>query len=1185
MSTSFKSFPSSLFLFTLNAAFCFASVAEGEWQREYGAMLNGEYSSSAYIGEKDFSRSAFVDIDNDGDSDVFLGSWGGGIYFYQNDGTPESPSWTFVTSNYASIDVGSQSAPAFADIDNDGDPDMFIGEGYGGIYFYRNDGTPESPSWTLVTSNYASIDVGSQSAPAFSDIDNDGDPDMFIGEGYGGIYFYRNDGTPESPSWTLVTSNYDSIDVEGYSVPAFSDIDDDGDPDMFIGKRDGAIYFYRNDGTPESPFWTLVTSNYDSIDVGEYSAPAFSDIDNDGDSDMFVGEWDDRIQFYQNHGTPESPSWTLVSDDYFPVMSVGLNKGPPVFGGIDRNSAPAFSDIDDDGDYDMFLGNSGGSIYFYRNDGTQRSPSWTLVTDSYNSIDVGRYSTPAFSDIDNDGDYDLFVGASDYDFDRGYGQIHFYRNDGTSAFPLWTFVTDSYESIDIWGSAPAFCDIDADDDDDMFIGKGNGGIYFYRNDGTPASPSWTLVTVSYNSIDVGSLSAPAFSDIDNDGDYDMFVGERDGSIYFYQNDGTPESPSWTFVTDSYNSIDVGSASAPAFSDIDNDGDSDMFIGEKGGGVNFWRNMSVDHQEDLDGDSLPDYWERIFWGDVAAVNDPDGDYDRDGWSNRDEYIYGTDPTDPGDHPDLSPPGPVTGFLAEGHLEQIHLSWTNPADPDWVGTAVIRGEEDYPQNVDDGYLLYLGTGSSYVDSVVVPGGTYYYAAFAYDEVPNYSQAVPSAQVMAVALERPWQREYEYFDTIDVGEYSRPAFSDIDADGDDDLFIGNYEGITFFRNDGTQTSPAWTFVTDNFASLHSDCMKRFAPTFCDIDNDGDYDLFSGYGNLWIADFGGGCAFSPEVGLVLFYRNDGTPTSPSWTSVDLDYVGYIHRPSPTFSDIDNDGDYDLLVGEGNGGVYFYQNDGTPESASWTLITSNYDSINVGDYSAPAFSDIDDDGDYDLFIGERDGNINFYRNDGTPDSASWTLVTEDYPSMDSSMDVGSASAPAFSDIDDDGDYDMFIGEEEGGVSFWRNLTVEQQVVSVEIDIWPWSEHNRIYPFSRLLIPVALLGSDDFDVTDADVTTLAFGPNGAPPAFDLTNPWVFLFSHWDVNHDGKRDLLSHYRTEETGIAMGDTEACLTGETLEGRPMEGCDAITTPPGCGRGFEAALVLPPLLWMGGRMRRRRR
>jgi hypothetical protein len=330
MPKSLKSLLALLFLFTLSSVFCFASTAEVEWKMEYGAMVNDEYSSSAYIGKKDFSNFAFVDIDNDGDYDVFLGSWGGSIYFYRNDGTPESATWTFVTDSYDSIDVGYYSAPTFSDIDNDGDYDVFLGNSGGSIYFYQNDGTPESPTWTFLTDSYNSIDVGDYSAPAFSDIDHDGDPDMFIGNGDGGIYFYRNDGTPESPTWTFVTDSYDSIDVGDYSAPAFADIDHDGDSDLFIGEQDGSIYFYRNDGAPELPSWTLVTDSYGSIDVGFLSAPAFSDIDNDGDSDMFIGEWNDKIQFYQNDGAPESPSWTLVSDDYYPVISVGLNKGPPL---------------------------------------------------------------------------------------------------------------------------------------------------------------------------------------------------------------------------------------------------------------------------------------------------------------------------------------------------------------------------------------------------------------------------------------------------------------------------------------------------------------------------------------------------------------------------------------------------------------------------------------------------------------------------------------------------------------------------------------------------------------------------------------------------------------------------------------------------------------------------------------
>lgn len=134
--------------------------------------------------------------------------------------------------------------------------------------------------------------------------------------------------------------------------------------------------------------------------------------------------------------------------------------------------------------------------------------------------------------------------------------------------------------------------------------------------------------------------------------------------------------------------------------------------------------------------------------------------------------------------------------------------------------------------------------------------------------------------------------------------------------------------------------------------------------------------------------------------------------------------------------------------------------------------------------------------------------------------------------------------------------------------------LAVEIDIRPWSDANLVNPMSKGVVPVAILGSDDFDVANVDVSALAFGPGGAPPV------WGLFLSHWDLNDDGWDDGVSYYRTEETGIAMENTDACLTGETLDGTRFQGCDAITTVS-CGLGAELVFLLPPLIWLHQRRR----
>jgi len=547
------------------------------------------------------AKPAFVDIDNDGDWDAFIGVGNDTIIrYYKNTGTNTDPVFTEQTGANNPFDsvnvVGGYAVLAFADIDNDGDLDVFIGDNFGLIKYYKNTGTIINPVFTEQTganNPFDSVDVGNLAGPALKDIDDDGDLDAFIGESLGTIKYYKNTGDSTNPVFTEQTgvlNPFDSVDVGGFAAPVFADIDNDTDLDAFLGAGDGTIRYYKNTGTITNPIFTEDSANnpFNGADVGGFAAPAFADIDNDGDWDAFIGEFDGIIKYYKNTGN----STNAVFTEQIVVSSI--------FNGVDVGylAKPTFADIDNDSDWDAFIGTLSGTIKYYENTGNSTNPAFieqTGLNNPLDSVDVGYYAAPTFADIDNDGDLDAFIGEK-------LGTIKYYENTGTNinpAFTEQTGVSNPFNGVDVGGyAAPTFADIDNDGDWDAFIGESSGTIKYYKNTGDSTNPVFTEQTGANNlfdGVDVGYYASPTFADIDNDGDLDAFIGENSGTIYYYKNTGTITIPVFTQQTGAnnlFNGVDVGYSAAPAFADIDDDGDLDAFIGEFYGTVLFYENLDT-----------------------------------------------------------------------------------------------------------------------------------------------------------------------------------------------------------------------------------------------------------------------------------------------------------------------------------------------------------------------------------------------------------------------------------------------------------------------------------------------------------------------------------------------------------------------------------------------------------------
>ena len=238
---------------------------------------------------------------------------------------------------------------------------------------------------------------------------------------------------------------------------------------------------------------------------------------------------------------------------------------------------PFFMDVNNNGRKDLIVtsnqrdgGLDTGNVWFYDNFGLNNNPNFAFDSDNLlvgEQIDVGTGAFPVLADISGDGLNDLIIGHVGYfdSFDSDFltteytSSLAYYKNVGTDSVPVFEWVTNDLAGISAKGFvriAPTIADIDGDGDNDLLFGENNGSLSFYRNVASSGQMAdFQLEADTFMGQLFGVQPSPFWFDVDNDGLLDLMVGQKNGNIHLYLNQGDSINPLYTVtVTDTMGGI-------------------------------------------------------------------------------------------------------------------------------------------------------------------------------------------------------------------------------------------------------------------------------------------------------------------------------------------------------------------------------------------------------------------------------------------------------------------------------------------------------------------------------------------------------------------------------------------------------------------------------------------------------
>ena len=370
------------------------------------------------------------------------------------------------------------------------------------------------------------------------------------------------------------------------------------------------------------------------------------DLDGDGVKDLLAGDGIRTSLYAYYNGGGVNSSKIVSYDTVYPKV----NRVNFIIYAI-----PFYVDVDFDGKKDLIATvrndnlQDTNTVWIYKNTGSNTNPTFNLSTKSFlqdEMIDVGTKSKPVFFDYNLDIIIGNFGYFNKFDYpppDDYHSQLALYENVGQLQAPKFKLVDTDFgglsdDTLDLqhkkrsMGLHPTFGDLDGDSDEDMILGDYRGKLHYYENIPVNGKADFHLASAELLGIDVGDYSTPQLFDLDNDGQLDLIIGERNGNLFYYKNISNGGNLDFQLMDDSLGNInikewwDLTGFSAP-FMFRDSMDEVKLLVGTKVGYVHLYDHIFTGDSLSTKFNLVETTYQNIWDGDYSTISGGDLNHDR------------------------------------------------------------------------------------------------------------------------------------------------------------------------------------------------------------------------------------------------------------------------------------------------------------------------------------------------------------------------------------------------------------------------------------------------------------------------------------------------------------------------------------------------------------------------------